>query len=119
MRVECSSSSSTGMQEDGVCLAGCPRVIRCGAPADHGHGLRQPSEIRNVDSGTLPAEMDKPKILTAKELRAIMPRLSGWSLARNKLSRTFEFQDFVQSLSFVNSLVEYFDTIDHHPDAAR
>jgi pterin-4a-carbinolamine dehydratase len=37
-----------------------------------------------------------------------MPRLSGWKLAQNKLSRTFEFQDLVQSLSFVNSLVAYF-----------
>ena len=60
--------------------------------------------------------MDKPKVLTAKELRTIMPRLSGWALAGNKLSRTFEFQDFVQSLSFVNSLVAYFETMDHHPD---
>src|SRR6201988_1932806 len=60
--------------------------------------------------------MDKPKILTARELRTIMPRLSGWTLSRNRLVRTFEFQDFVQSLSFVNSLVVYFQTIDHHPD---
>ena len=60
--------------------------------------------------------MDKPKILTAKELRLIMPRLAGWKLAQNKLSRTFEFQDFVESLSFINSLVAYFETVDHHPD---
>ena len=60
--------------------------------------------------------MEKPKVLTAKELRTIMPRLSGWKLAQNKLSRTFEFQDFVQSLSFVNSLVAYFETVDYHPD---
>jgi len=59
---------------------------------------------------------DKPKVLTARELRTIMPRLAGWKLVRNKLVRTFEFQDFVQSLSFVNSLVAYFETIDHHPD---
>ena len=45
-----------------------------------------------------------------------MPRLSGWTLADNKLPRTFEFQDFVQSLSFVNSLVVYFETVDQHPD---
>ena len=57
-----------------------------------------------------------PKVLTAAELRAIMPRLSGWTLAKNKLSRTFEFQDFVDSLSFINSLVAYFETVDHHPD---
>ena len=60
--------------------------------------------------------MEKPKVLTAKELRTIMPRLTGWKLAQNKLSRTFEFSDFVQSLSFVNSLVAYFETVDHHPD---
>lgn len=60
--------------------------------------------------------MDKPTVLTKKELATIMPRLSGWQLANNKLTRTFEFQDFVQSLSFVNSLVAYFETIDHHPD---
>ena len=59
---------------------------------------------------------EKPKVLTATELRTIMPRLSGWKLANNKISRTFEFQDFVDSLSFINSLVAYFETIDHHPD---
>jgi len=31
------------------------------------------------------------------------------------LTRTFEFQGFVASLSFVNSLVAYFEIIDHHP----
>jgi 4a-hydroxytetrahydrobiopterin dehydratase len=60
--------------------------------------------------------VEKPKILSAKELRVVIPRLSGWKLANNKLSRTFEFQDFVQSLSFLNSLVAYFETVDHHPD---
>jgi 4a-hydroxytetrahydrobiopterin dehydratase len=60
--------------------------------------------------------MDKPRILTPKQLREIMPRLAGWKLVRNKLVRTLEFQDFVQSLSFINSLVAYFETVDHHPD---
>src|SRR4026209_1979657 len=71
---------------------------------------------RGSRSDTLAVAMEKPTILTARELRTIMPRLSGWKLAQNKLSRTFEFQDFVQSLSFVNSLVAYFETVDHHPD---
>lgn len=40
-----------------------------------------------------------------------------WVEARNnKLTPNFEFQDFVHSLSFVNSLVACFETIDHHPD---
>jgi len=65
---------------------------------------------------TLATTMDKPKVLTPKQLRVIMPRLAGWTLAQNKLSRTFECQDFVHSLSFVNSLVAFFETMDHHPD---
>ena len=60
--------------------------------------------------------MNKPKILTKKELAAVMPRLTGWKLEDNKLTRTFEFRDFVDSLSFVNGLVAYFETVDHHPD---
>ena len=60
--------------------------------------------------------MDKPTVLTKRELTKIMPRLSGWTFADDKLSRTFEFQDFVASLSFVNSLIAYFETVDHHPD---
>ena len=75
---------------------------------------RRVNDLPNRD--TLATTMDKPKILTAKELRTIMPRLAGWKLAQNKLTRTFEFQDFVHSLSFVNSLVVYFETVDHHPD---
>jgi len=60
--------------------------------------------------------MDKPKVLTKQELKTIMPRLAGWRLADNKLTRTLEFQDFVEALSFINALVAYFETIDHHPD---
>jgi 4a-hydroxytetrahydrobiopterin dehydratase len=60
--------------------------------------------------------MDKPRVLSKKELQTIMPRLNGWRLAENKLTRTLEFQDFVEALSFVNGLVAYFETIDHHPD---
>ena len=43
--------------------------------------------------------MEKPKVLTAKELRTIMPRLSGWKLAQNKLSRTFEFGEVTFELT--------------------
>jgi len=60
--------------------------------------------------------MREPKILNARELRAIMPRLAGWRLARNKLSRTLEFRDFVHSLSFLNSVIAYFEKVDHDPD---
>jgi 4a-hydroxytetrahydrobiopterin dehydratase len=60
--------------------------------------------------------MDKPRPLTAKELKTVLPRLPGWRYRDNRLSRDFEFQDFVESLAFVNSLVVAFETMDHHPD---
>lgn len=83
-------------------------------PRSNAPSARRSSSDRLI--GVYARHVDKPKVLTAKELRAIMPRLAGWKLATNKLSRTFEFHDFVQSLSFVNSLVAYFETVDHHPD---
>lgn len=61
-------------------------------------------------------KVEKPVVLTKKQLSTITPRLAGWKLSDNKLVRTLEFQDFVQSLSFINSLVAYFETVDHHPD---
>lgn len=60
--------------------------------------------------------MAKPTVLTPKELKRVLPRLGGWKLKDNKLVRMFEFQDFVHSLSFINSMVVYFETVDHHPD---
>ena len=60
--------------------------------------------------------MDKPRPLTAKELKTVLPRLPGWRHRDNRLTRDFEFQDFVESLAFINSLVAYFETMDHHPD---
>jgi 4a-hydroxytetrahydrobiopterin dehydratase len=60
--------------------------------------------------------MAKPRVLKKSELATMMKRLAGWRLADNKLTRTFEFQDFVHSLSFINSLVAYFESVDHHPD---
>jgi 4a-hydroxytetrahydrobiopterin dehydratase len=45
-----------------------------------------------------------------------MTRSSCWIDWANRRSIRRHLKDFVQSLSFVNSLVAYFETIDHHPD---
>jgi 4a-hydroxytetrahydrobiopterin dehydratase len=60
--------------------------------------------------------MDKPRVLTKKDLQKVLPRLPGWRHRDGRLVREFEFQDFVESLAFVNSLIVYFETMDHHPD---
>jgi len=60
--------------------------------------------------------MDKPRILTKEEIEAVLSRLPGWTFADDKISKEFEFIDFVDSLSFINAMVAYFQEMDHHPD---
>ena len=61
--------------------------------------------------------MDKPKILTKNEIEKVLPQLAGWTYADDKLTKEFQFADFVGSLSFINRMVAYFQEMDHHPDA--
>jgi 4a-hydroxytetrahydrobiopterin dehydratase len=60
--------------------------------------------------------MDKPKVLNNDEIKQGLKDLPGWTYADDKISKEFEFLDFVDSLSFVNSMVAYFQEMDHHPD---
>ena len=59
---------------------------------------------------------DKPKALTPDEIEIVLQRLPGWAVENNQLSKEFLFKDFIDSLSFVNRLVPYFESKDHHPD---
>lgn len=60
--------------------------------------------------------MDKPKILTTEEIEQALKDLPGWTFVDDKISKEFQFADFVGSLSFINRLVAYFQEMDHHPD---
>lgn len=60
--------------------------------------------------------MNEPKVLTEEEIRSELMNLPGWTFANEKISKEFQFMDFVGSLSFVNRLVAYFQEMDHHPD---
>ncbi len=60
--------------------------------------------------------MEKPKILTEDEIKTVLERLPGWTYGDNKLTKEFEFADFVGSLSFLNRMIAFFQEMDHHPD---
>lgn len=60
--------------------------------------------------------MDKPNILPEETIRGALERLPGWTYENHRLWKEYAFRDFVDSLSFINSLVAYFETMDHHPD---
>jgi 4a-hydroxytetrahydrobiopterin dehydratase len=61
--------------------------------------------------------MDKPNILSQDEIKKALVDLPGWSLVDGKLTKEFQFMDFVGSLSFINRMIAYFQEMDHHPDA--
>jgi 4a-hydroxytetrahydrobiopterin dehydratase len=42
----------------------------------------------------------------------------GWSEVDNALERTFEFQNFVEALAFVNRVGQLAEAENHHPDIA-
>ena len=60
--------------------------------------------------------MNTPKVLTKEEVEKALPDIPDWSYADDKLTKEFEFADFVGSLSFINRMVAYFQEMDHHPD---
>ena len=60
--------------------------------------------------------MADPQPLDEGELDTVMQRLPGWVLEDRKIAKEFEFKDFIDALGFINRLVPFFETKDHHPD---
>ena len=56
------------------------------------------------------------KKLTDEEIDAALAGLNGWKAAGGKLSKRFEFENFAESLKFVNAVGELAEAADHHPD---
>ncbi len=42
--------------------------------------------------------------------------LPGWSRRGDVLTRTYQFRNFLESIDFVNRIVEAAEAADHHPD---
>jgi 4a-hydroxytetrahydrobiopterin dehydratase len=59
---------------------------------------------------------DTPQALTNEELEIVLQRLPGWAVDNGQLAKEFKFKDFIDSMGFVNRLVPYFESRDHHPD---
>jgi 4a-hydroxytetrahydrobiopterin dehydratase len=43
-------------------------------------------------------------------------QITEWSLVGDSITRTFQFDDFVQSMAFVNRIAEMAEKAQHHPD---
>lgn len=57
-----------------------------------------------------------PELLSDDQIQEKLSKLDQWELSDNSITRTFKFDDFIQSMQFVNSLVNPAETMNHHPD---
>lgn len=57
-----------------------------------------------------------PKLLDQNEIEEKLQGLTGWEKDGDTITRTFEFKDFIESMEFVNKLVNPAETMNHHPD---
>lgn len=56
--------------------------------------------------------------LTRAEADAYMPQTPGWSLAADglRITRTFMFKDFKESMAFIDKVATLAESEGHHPD---
>ena len=56
--------------------------------------------------------------LTEASVRELLAQLTDWELVENghALSKTFTFEDYYRTMSFVNALAHMANVEDHHPD---
>ena len=54
--------------------------------------------------------------LSDEEIEARLSGLSDWQREGDAIARTFQFEDFVGSVDFVNRLTPVAEEMNHHPD---
>jgi 4a-hydroxytetrahydrobiopterin dehydratase len=55
-------------------------------------------------------------LLDASEIKGWMKKLPEWELEKKQIERLFEFDEFNDSIDFVNSIAEIAEEEEHHPD---
>jgi 4a-hydroxytetrahydrobiopterin dehydratase len=56
------------------------------------------------------------ELLSDEEISERLSKLDGWSREGDAITKTFDRDDFVGSVKFVDQLVEPAEGMNHHPD---
>jgi 4a-hydroxytetrahydrobiopterin dehydratase len=54
--------------------------------------------------------------LSEEEISDRLAQLAGWEVTEGKLSKTFQFDDFMGAVDFVNKVAKIAEQEGHHPD---
>jgi 4a-hydroxytetrahydrobiopterin dehydratase len=70
-----------------------------------------------VGEKCVPCKVGAPK-LVGDELKEFLALVDNWELYEGeaKIKKEFEFENFVDSISFVNKIASIAEDIGHHPD---
>lgn len=56
------------------------------------------------------------KILSEQEIKEEVAKLQGWTVINGKLSKDFEFEDFVKTFGFMTQIAIEAEKMEHHPE---
>ena len=54
--------------------------------------------------------------LTDKEIKSEVTKMPGWKIVNGKLSKSFEFKDFIEAFSFMTRVAMHAEKMNHHPE---
>jgi 4a-hydroxytetrahydrobiopterin dehydratase len=57
-----------------------------------------------------------PKLLTVPEIKNHLKSLKGWKHEGKFITKTFEFEKFMDGIAFVNRVAKVAEEQEHHPD---
>lgn len=55
-------------------------------------------------------------VLSNEQIHEQLKDLIGWNFSDNKIEKEYSFKDFIETMSFVNSVALESEKMDHHPD---
>ena len=56
------------------------------------------------------------KLLSKKDIRSNLSSINGWVFEDNKIKRVVQFDTYMASIDFINSIANKAEQINHHPD---
>ncbi len=55
-------------------------------------------------------------VLSDGEILQVLQQLPGWKPNGKAIERSFQFENFVKAMEFVNHIAEAAEAVNHHPD---
>lgn len=55
-------------------------------------------------------------LIEEEDLSSALKKCPEWELEKNAITRTVEFEEFMDAIDFVNDLAEIAEEAQHHPD---